>query len=162
MAMIFPTGGDLLLPRPAGPAHGLADGLVDLAGLDEFIGKAGRLVAPDERHRADAFGDLLDDRLEAGVIAQARVARPEYLLQQGRIAGHEERVLGDGEADRSERHVATVGLGEVRHIDVVDRGALELPFAGCGLNDLEDAVQRVLERTGIVQGDAQEIAGCPP
>ena len=58
--------------------------------------------------------------------------------------------------------VALRALGRL-HVEIIDRGALKLAFLGRGPGDLEEPGERVLERLGVFQSDAQQAsAGCLP
>ena len=77
----------------------------------------------------------------AVLSASDGVARPEYLLEQGRVGGHEERVLGDRDADRAleRRRRVSLRTGGKVHGEIVDRGPLELALLGSRPRDLEAA-----------------------
>ena len=69
--------------------HALEDGLLELAALDHVVGEPGLLVGTDEGHAADLLGHLLGHGLIVGALGQGHNARPEDLLEQGRVGGQE-------------------------------------------------------------------------
>ena len=87
--------------RPPAAAACPGGGLLELAALDHVVGEPGLLVGADEGHAADLLGDLLGDRLEGRAVGQRHAPGAEDLLEQGRLGGQEERVLGDRHADRA-------------------------------------------------------------
>ena len=96
--MILPRLGISAPPRAGGC---LLDGLLELAALDQVVGEPGRFVGAHVAQPAGLFGILLGDALERGAVGQGRVSGPKHLFEQRRVAGQEQGVLGDRDADRA-------------------------------------------------------------
>ena len=131
--------------------------------LRAVVAGPGPFVGPGVLEDARPGRDLLGDGLEFLAVVERPGPAPEDRLQQGRLGGDEEGVLGDRQARILQRVVLARVVGHVGELEVIDGRPLEVALRGGGGGDLDDLDQGW---TGTSWRRSRRCrrgtAGCPP